>query len=122
MPYEQSSSSWRWWHIGGDGEREPNDTNNDQNLSKHLAPIQLDTYTGESNSAITTFGSGSELFDMVVDKFPAWCLDNSSTVGSGVIGSALAEGNTLGHCAEKPNVSSLLLHLQSTLPLLLRIP
>ena len=97
MPYEQSSSSWRWWHIGGDGEREPNDTNNDQNLSKHLAPIQLDTYTGESNSAITTFGSGSELFDMVVDKFATRRLDYPTPVRGSVVGRTFADSHTLGH-------------------------
>jgi len=53
--------------------------------------------TGESNSAITAFGGSRKLFEVVVDKLATWSLDHSSAVGSGVVGSTLAESDTLSH-------------------------
>ncbi len=35
---------------------------------------------------------------MVVDEPAAWCFDNASAVGGGVVRIALAESDSLGHC------------------------
>lgn len=56
-----------------------------------------ETYTRQSDTAVTALGRGSKLFQVVVDKLTTWCLHNPSAVGGGVIGSSLAEGDTLGH-------------------------
>jgi hypothetical protein len=65
-------------------------------LLKHCFAIKR-TYTRECNTAITAFGRGGELLEVVVDELAAGGLDHSPPVGGGVVGCALAEGYTLGH-------------------------
>ena len=54
-------------------------------------------YTGESDTTVTALGGSSELFEVVVDKLATRCLHHTPTVGRGVVGGALAEGDALGH-------------------------
>ena len=57
-------------------------------------------YTGESDTTVTALGGSSKLFDVVVDELATRGLDHPSTVRGGVVGSPLAESNTLGHCCD----------------------
>ena len=57
----------------------------------------LDTYTWQTNTTVTTLGLRGRLFDVVVDELAAWCFDNATTVGGGIVGCAFAESDTLGH-------------------------
>lgn len=57
------------------------------------------THTGEGNAAVTALGGSGELLEVVVDKLATGCLYNPPAVGGGVVGSALAESDALGHCA-----------------------
>ena len=59
------------------------------------------TYTRKTDSAISTLGLRGELFEMVVDKFTAWCLHDAAAVRGSVIGLAFAEGHSLGHCCRR---------------------
>jgi hypothetical protein len=56
------------------------------------------THPTELGTAITTLGRSRELFDVVVAEDAARGLDNAPSRRRGVIGLALAEGDTLGHC------------------------
>lgn len=60
--------------------------------------IQDNTYTRESNSAVTTFGCGGEFTDRVVDEFSTGGFDHSAAVGGGVVRLTFTEGYTLSHC------------------------
>ena len=55
------------------------------------------TYARESDIAVTAFGGGGELLQVVVDKLATRGLHHTSAVGGGVVRRALAEGDTLGH-------------------------
>jgi len=54
--------------------------------------------TRKPNSTITTLGLRGELFEVVVDEFAAWGFDDTTAVGGGVIGLALAKSYPLCHC------------------------
>lgn len=58
---------------------------------------RLETYTRESNTAVTALGCRSALFEMVVDEFGTRGLHHAPAVRFGVVRIALAEGDTLGH-------------------------
>lgn len=68
---------------------------------RRLVPLQRSqidgTYTRQRNAAVAALGRSRKLFEVVVDKLATWRLHNPSAVGSGVVGSPLAEGDTLGH-------------------------
>jgi hypothetical protein len=44
---------------------------------------------------------------MVVDKLASGCLNHTSAVGSGVVGLAFPESDTLGHCWSWKSIISL---------------
>jgi hypothetical protein len=56
-----------------------------------------ETYTWETDSAITAFGLSGGFLDVVVDELAAGCFDDAPAVGGGVVGVAFAEGDALGH-------------------------
>ena len=56
-----------------------------------------ETYTRESNAAVTALWRSGKLFEVVVHKLATWRLHDPSAGGGGVVGSALAEGDALGH-------------------------
>lgn len=93
---EQSFGVSRWSRIDGVGEQ----GSKEKYLSMRctIAICKWCTYTGEADTTVTTFGSCRELFDMVVYEFSTGGFHNPSAVRGGVIGLALAESNTLGHC------------------------
>jgi hypothetical protein len=55
--------------------------------------------TRKPNSTITTLGLRGELFEVVVDEFAAWCLDDTAPVRDGVVRLALAKSHPLCHCS-----------------------
>jgi hypothetical protein len=55
------------------------------------------TYTGESNTTITALRSSSSLLQVVVHQLATGGLDDAPLVGGGVVGGALADGDSLGH-------------------------
>jgi hypothetical protein len=64
------------------------------NISKTLTP---QTYTGESNTAVTALGRRTLLFDMVVDKLSTGRLYDATAVRGSVVRGALADCDALGH-------------------------
>ena len=54
-------------------------------------------YTGESDTTVTALGGSRELFEVVVDKLAARRLHHTTAVRRGVVGSALADCDALGH-------------------------
>ena len=56
-----------------------------------------ETYTGQSNAAVTALGRCCRLFDVVVDKLSTGGLYNASAVLGGVVGLSFAESDALGH-------------------------
>ena len=67
----------------------------------------MNTYTGECNTAVTALGGSRKLFEVVVDKLATWCLHDPSAGGGGVVGSALAERDALGHWYCRSMVSTM---------------
>ena len=57
-------------------------------------------HSGKGNSTVTALGGSGELFQVVVDKLSSGGLHYTSACGGGVVGSALAEGDSLGHSRE----------------------
>ena len=55
------------------------------------------TYTRESDTAVSTLGSSSELLEMVVYQLATRSFNNAPPVGGGVVGCALADRDSLGH-------------------------
>lgn len=80
--------------MRGGEEREPNYTRISASSSRSHV---YETYTGKCESTVTTFGSRTTLFEMVVNKFASRCLYDSSEVRFCVVGFTRAEGNTLSH-------------------------
>lgn len=73
---------------------------NDLRTPRELGSLTLKrrTYTGQRDATVSALGCGRKLFDVVVNKLATRRLHNPSAVGGGVVGVALAEGDTLGHC------------------------
>jgi len=53
--------------------------------------------TRQPNPAVTAFGLGGEFLEVVVYEFSTGGLYDAAAVGGGVVGSAFAEGDALGH-------------------------
>ena len=56
------------------------------------------TYSRESDAAVTALRCSSGLLEVVVDELSTGSLDDAPPVGGCVVGSALAESDTLSHC------------------------
>jgi hypothetical protein len=55
------------------------------------------TYTRQPNPTVTALGLGGEFLEVVVYEFSTRGLYDAAAVGGGVVGSAFAEGDALGH-------------------------
>lgn len=74
----------------------------------------LGTYTGEGDTAVTALGSSASLLQVVVHQLATRGLDDTPLVRGGVVGGALADGDSLGHGGRyKRNFKSEFAHRES---------
>lgn len=76
---------------GGRGSEEQRQYSNDSRRQS------MQTYTSKGVTTVTTLGGRHELLDVVDHKLAAGGLHHTPPVGGGVVGLALAEGDTLSH-------------------------
>lgn len=66
-------------------------------VSDYLPDSANKTYSWKTDTTVTAFWPAGGLFEVVIYEFATRGLDHSPAVGGGVVGSALAKSNTLGH-------------------------
>jgi hypothetical protein len=68
-------------------------------------PARKKTYTWKFKVAVTALGCLCKLFEVVIHGLATGSLEHTPAVRLGVVRLALAESNTLGHCARVLSIS-----------------